>query len=343
MKWLACLMSSLLLMACSAQSESKDPKKASKGPRITGVAAVIAAPMTLRQSSLGMGTVLAAEQVEIKTEMAGRIAQIAFREGQKVAAGALLVKLDDSELQASRAKALAKLEYQKALWERRQRLQEKEALSQQELESGKADFESAQADLRLLDAQLSKTRITAPFAGVLGLRLVSPGAVVSNGQVLTTLVQRLPARLELTVNAWQSAYAVNGAKLEVSLGNGQSTEATVYAGEGVLNANSRSQKIRALLADAGDLVPGTAVEVSVPAQERKGIPIPPDALSGNAQGPLVYVYKAGKAMPVQVKVATRTPGYVLVSEGLSPGDTVLKVSALNMRAAQAVKITEITP
>lgn len=329
-----------LLVACSAEKKTAPAAGDGKKTRKAQVAAVIAKPMTLRQSTLGIGTVLPAEQVEIKTETAGRIAKIAFAEGQAVAKGALLVQLDDAELQANLAKAKAKLEYQRALFARRQKLLAGEALSQQDLESSQADLASAEADVQLLEAQLAKTRITAPFAGTLGLRQASPGAVVANGQILTTLMQRLPAKVEFSVTADQAIHVQNGALVQVRIAPSRLVPATVYASDGLLNTASRSLRVRAHLTEPGNLVPGSAAEVYISTQAQQGILVPPDALSGNEQGPLLYVLRGEKAHPVPVTVGTRTAESVQILKGLAQGDTVLCVGALNIRPEQTVNIVE---
>lgn len=337
----------LALFACSSEKQPAAASAPGKGKlgasRTPQVAAVVIHEVTERESSLGIGTILAAEQVELKTEMAGRVVQIAFREGAMVAKGAVLLRLDDSELQASRNKAQVKRDYQQSQLARKQKLVESGAATALEVETTQLDLASAEADLRLAEAQLLKTVVRAPFAGRLGLRNVSLGAYVSTGTTVTTLVQDLPARVEFALDGEKAALATPGAIVLVDDGKGKSWSARIEAREGSLESGTRALKVRARITGDPGLWPGSAVPVRLSGHALPGFLIPPDALSGNAAGPLVYVFRGGKAKSQPVRIGMRTATGVLLTDGVAVGDTVLCAGALNMRDGQAVSVTEIRP
>jgi len=346
MKTLGICLLFLGLVACGQKAGNGGAKPGAEGAgkrkdRKPAVAAYVVRPVSVQQSVLGVGTLLAAEQVDIKTEVTGRVASIDFREGQAVAAGARLVKLYDEELQANRAKAVAKRDYLQGALGRKVKQRELEALSQQELELAQSELAAAEADVRLLDAQLAKTEIRAPFAGELGLRLVSPGAVLSAGQSITTLIKRLPARVEFSVQSDRVSLVPVGARVQVALGPDRVVEARVVATAGLVDAASRNLRVRALLNEVGGLSPGSAVEVRIPRDAQAGFLVPPDALSGDAQGPVVYVSRGLKATAVPVTVGQRTADLVQIISGLQAGDTVLCAGAQMLRSGMAVNVAEM--
>lgn len=346
MKTLGICLLFLGLVACGQKAGNGGAKPGAEGAgkgkdRKPAVAAYVVRPVSMQQSVLGVGTLLAAEQVDIKTEVTGRVASIDFREGQAVAAGARLVKLYDEELQANRAKAVAKRDYLQGALGRKEKQRELEALSQQELELAQSELAAAEADVRLLDAQLAKTEIRAPFAGELGLRLVSPGAVLSAGQSITTLIKRLPARVEFSVQSDRISLVPVGARVLVALGPDRVVEARVVATAGLVDATSRNLRVRALLNEVGGLPPGSAVEVRIPTEAQTGFRVPPDALSGDAQGPVVYVSRGLKARAVPVQVGQRTADLVQILSGLQAGDTVLCAGAQMLRNGMAVNVSEM--
>jgi len=332
------------LVACSKQEASSSPSGSPAGKgreRKPAVAAYIAKPLTIRQSLLGVGTVLPAEQIDIKTEIAGRVIAIHFREGQPVSAGTLLLKLDDSELRAERSKAVAKVAYLRAVDDRKQAQLAKEAASRQEAELATAERAQAEAELALLDAKLTKTEIRAPFTGVLGLRQVSPGAVVSSGQVVTNLVQPRPAKVEFSVAGDWAPFSMPGQTVVVRLASGLETTARVIATDGALQTGNRSLKVRAALDQSQTPLPGSAAEVRISSAGMQGFLVPPDALSGNAQGPILFLHRSGKVIDVPVRLGVRTGNSVQILEGLAAGDTVLCMGAQPLRRGMSVQITEI--
>lgn len=338
----------LLVWACGGKKSETPPTSkggkptasAARGPqgRSVAVAAYVAQNQELQNTRLGVGTILAAELVEVRTETTGRIVRIAFREGQKVAAGTLLLKLDDSELQAQAKKLLARQEQLTAAVERKKRQHEIDALSTQDLEVAQAELAMATADYELNQVQIAKTEVRAPISGQLGLRSVSPGGFVSAGTLVTTVVQNNPAKVEFPVNVEQIPYTKIGDTVTVQW-SGQDFKARVEASEGYLQTSNRSMKVRARLLGKSDMMPGTAVNVLINMQNVSAIRIPPDALSGNAEGPIVYLYKNGKAQAQPITVGERTERYLHINSGVQAGDTVLCIGGKPVRQGVDVIIS----
>src|SRR5512139_3271076 len=135
-----------------------------------------------------VGTLRANESVTIRPEIAGRVVAIGFSEGQKVKKGATLITLDDSVNRAEVAEKAANRKISELAYERAKLLVEKKAASIEVKDRAEAQLEADDAALQLSRARLDKTRILAPFDGVIGLRAISVGDFVDVGQVLVTLV-----------------------------------------------------------------------------------------------------------------------------------------------------------
>lgn len=341
-KWILFCLALFGLVACKqGVPEDSGKKGPGKGDRALAVSAVIAHETGNQSQVRGLATVLPGEMVELKTEIAGKIAQVLFREGAFVEQGALLLKLGDSELQASAAKAKARYEYLQLSQTRKKQQFELQAISQQDLDLSNADLAAAKADLDLILAQLAKTELRAPFAGVLGLRRISEGAVIPSGQVISTLTQTHPVKLEFAVQGNQVDLVRIGAVVDF-VAQGVAGTAKIYASEGRLTEGTRSMLVRALVnGKNGNLVPGSTLAYSLTGKEQRGFMIPPDALAGNEKGAIVYRLQKGKASPVPVIVGARTAESIVITQGLQEGDTVLCVGASSVRPGMKVEILEL--
>jgi membrane fusion protein (multidrug efflux system) len=133
-------------------------------------------PTQLTERLATTGTVRANEEVEIVSEISGKISEIQFREGTSVAAGQLLLKIDDSELVADRQRALYRVELAERAEARQKQLLDDGVISSETYDVALGELNVLRAELQLIEAQLLKTEIRAPFSGIIGLRWVSPGS-----------------------------------------------------------------------------------------------------------------------------------------------------------------------
>lgn len=330
-----------ILSVFAISCNKEDVAKSKKGGRTPALSAVIIKTMEIPRSVRGLASVLPGEFVEIKSEISGRVQQLLFKEGRVVEKGALLVKLSDVELQANRAKAIAKVDLAQANYNRKQQQFELQSVSKQDLEQSAAELASAKADLAILDAQIAKTEIRAPFAGKVGFERTSTGAVISSGQVLTTLVQQQPWKLEFSIPNDYVTMAQVGAKLEFQTATGSGL-AEIYAIEGALDESTRSLPVRAhVVGKNNQLVPGTTVPFTLKGAPLQAMLVPPDALAGSAKGVVLYVYRGGKAIPQPVELGMRTAEQVQVLQGVKEGDTVLCVGAVAIRPNSKVDLLGI--
>ena len=170
----------------SSKQETGNRTTAPLGLQVKGM---VINPASLDNRIITSGTVIPDESVEISSEASGKITAIYFNEGKKVKKGDLLLTINDAELQAQ----LKRLQFQETLLverEFRQRiLLEKEAVSQEVYDKALADLNTNRAEIMMVEAQIAKTMVKAPFDGVIGLRLVSEGSYITPNMRIASLVK----------------------------------------------------------------------------------------------------------------------------------------------------------
>lgn len=304
------------------------------------VDAVVVSMQPLTQGLSLSGTLLAGEEVELRAETTGKLVEFYLDEGRSVTKGQLLARVNDSEIRARLEKLKSDLKLAQDDLERKQRLREINALSQQELDIALNRLDGIKADMRLAEAQIEKAEIRAPFDGRIGLRNVSPGSFIGANTVLATLIQDNPLRLEFSVPE-RYAYGVQiGKDVTFTLGHYPTEyKATIYATESVLDQQTRALRTRAKCVNPkGDLLPGSFARVSFSINGNiKTLLIPPHALVPVLGGQNVVLARNGKAAFVPVETGVRTATSVEIVSGIQPGDTLLISGLLQVRESMPVK------
>lgn len=314
------------------------------GGKALSVDALIITPSKLDNKLNVTGSVLPNESLELKSEVSGKITSIAFREGKQVKKGDLLVQTNDDEIEAQ----LEKQKYNRKLNEdnefRQRKLLEKDAISQEEYDNALNRLNTTSADILLLETQLAKTRIRAPFDGVIGLRFVSEGAYISPSTIIATLYNISPAKIEFAVPGRYSTQVSPGKKIRFSIESDMIVyEGEVYAIEPRIDPDTRTLKLRALADNRnGNLLPGQFVKVELILQSsNNAILIPTEAVIPEQNGKKVFIAKNGKAEEVYIETGIRTANSLEVTSGLHIGDTVLTTGILQLRAGMGVQIAKL--
>lgn len=287
-----------------------------------------------------IGTLRSDESTVISAEVAGRVAQIGFREGQPVKQGELLVLLDDEVAQAEYAQAEANLALAQSRYERSNRLQSAGFVSKEAREDAQNQLKLQEAALKLAQARLDKTRILAPFDGVIGLRNVSVGDFVTPGQAIAPLEAvstlkvdfRLPERHVADVDVNQRL------ELQVDARAGQLFEGVVYAISPLIEEGGRSVLVRAQVDNSeGLLRPGMFARVQLITAEADVIVVPEAAMSPSGQSQFVFRLKDGQAERIAVRIGERRAGLVEIVEGLDVGDLVVVAGLQRIRAGMPIR------
>jgi membrane fusion protein (multidrug efflux system) len=289
------------------------------------------------------GSVLADEEIELRSETSGRVIEINFREGRPVKKGDTLVKINDSELQAQLRQAQTRLKFLKNREFRAKELLAKKGISEEEYEQALNEFETQAAQIDYLQAQIEKTKIIAPFSGIIGLRHISEGAYIGPDRVVASLQKT--DRLKIEFDAPQRYINVikPGAKISFKTPlSSDSKTAEIYAVEPKITPATRSIAARAIFPNPGSgIIPGAYVEIELLAgRDDSALMIPTNALIPDISGEQVYLYKSGKVVPRNVKAGLRTESEVQLIEGVSPGDTVIVSGIIQLRPGSDVTIRE---
>lgn len=344
--WLASalILLAATLVAGSAQAqdkkeEAKPASRAAKGMPVEGVQVEV---RTLSQEITAVGTLHANESVVIATEIAGRVTEITFGEGQRTGAGQVLARLDSSILEAQRDQAQASLTLTRANRERAEILFKEEAISQRELEEASAKWKLDEATLRLAQAQLQKTTLKAPFDGVLGLRYVSLGEYVNPGQPIVTLNDTDPIKVEFSVPEVYSQKIYTGQVVQVAIDAApeRTFHGEVYAVDPTVDPQSRSLLVRAKVPNEdGTMRPGMFAQIRLVLEEKpNALMIPEEALLTRGQEKFVYKVVDGVVAEAVVKTGQRQRGLVEVTEGLLPGQTVITAGQIKVRPGMPVTL-----
>ena len=306
--------------------------------RVNGV---VVQPQEFANTLAVTGSMEANEQVEIRGQVAGLIQNISFQEGSSVKKGQVLVKIDDTELRAQLSQALTRQNLAAENARRARLLLEKEAISREELDVAVAELKSLQAQTQLIQAQLAKTTIRAPFSGRIGLRNVSAGGYLTPETVIANLVSTDPVKLTFSVPEKYANQVKNNTEITFTVaGSAEKYKATVYAIEPGIEAASRTLQLRARAANPnGELRPGSFANIVLPLTTIPGaLLVPTQAIVPVQDGKKVFVSENGKAKEVMVETSTRTEKDILITSGLKAGDTVLTTGIMTLKPSAPVKV-----
>jgi len=309
------------------------------------VEAIVVKPTSFDKKLVVTGTIRANESIEMKSEVSGKITGIYFTEGQAVDRGDLLIKIDDAELLAQ----FEKQKFNKKLNEdnefRQRKLLEKEAISQEEYDNALNRLNTTTADIQLLEAQLAKTTIRAPFNGFIGFRYVSEGAYISPSVVIATLYSLNPAKIEFSIPAKHASKVSVRSKIFFTIESDTTHfSGVVYAVEPQIDASTRTLKIRASTPNPkGKMLPGQFVTIQLVLEHlANSIMVPTEAVVPEQEGNKVYILENGKAKEAKVSAGERTERTLEILSGLNVGDTVLTTGILQLRKGLPVNVTRIT-
>ncbi|MGB5817422.1 MAG: efflux RND transporter periplasmic adaptor subunit [Thermoanaerobaculia bacterium] len=298
-------------------------------------------PGPLEELLITTGTVLANEQIDLVSEISGKVEEILFREGSVVEAGAVLVKLDTSTLSAERERARHRFELVQRQEARQQELLDEGLISEDEYESTLSQLNVLQAELLLSEVELEKAEIRAPFSGIIGLRAVSLGSYVSSQTRLTTLQDIDPVKVEFSVpEAYARDLAVGDPVRFRIKGLDDEFLGRVYALEPAIDLETRSLTLRATAPNPeGTLLPGAFAEVRVAVREvSEALSVPAIAVVPELGGKKIFVLEEGLAQPRVVETGIRTDTRVQITRGLEPGERVIVSNIPRLRAGIAVEV-----
>lgn len=307
----------------------RGPGGASGAP-VMQVVAVPAVRQAVTESLSLVGTVVANEQIEVKAESDGFVETIKFTEGQEIAAGDLLVTLDETRLQAALEEAQAALQLSRQTFDRARELLEARLVSQQEYDQAASRLAADEAAVAGRRRALEEARVYAPFKGVVGARMVSPGQLVNRSTTLTWIVDLDPVKVEFNVpeRFLSQVQPGQGIQVAVAAWPERRFEGSVFFVAPFVETATRTVLVKAELPNPDrKLKPGMFASLDLTLQVRdNAVVVPEAALSQILDGDraMIMTVEADETVAIKpVRVGLRLPGRVEILEGLSGNERVI--------------------
>ncbi|NML41030.1 efflux RND transporter periplasmic adaptor subunit [Chitinophaga sp. G-6-1-13] len=332
---LSLAVSASFLAACSNGKSA--PKKAAlaavPSPALP-VDIVLARVETLSQLESISGTTLPFREVTIRSEVPQRVLHVGFQDGAHVTEGQLLYKLNDAELQARLKQLSAELELAGLNEKRLADLLKTEAVKQQEYDEVATKLNMLKAQKELLQAELAKTAIHAPFSGNIGITKVVAGAYVTPNVELVSLQDQGKIKVNFAVPEKYLPLIRTGGTVHFTTGlSNEQYTAVISATEPGVDAGNRSMLVQAVAANPGGKLKGglsARIFFSTAGADAKGITIPTEALIPGGNGYAVFVKKNGAARMSPVAIGSRTETHAVITSGLQDGDSVIVSNILRL-------------
>lgn len=301
-----------------------------------------AGTIMLPQTITAVGSLRSDESVTLRPEVAGRITAILFQEGQRVTKGATLVRLDAAINLADVQQVRANLALAKSKYERAVDLSGRNFISSQARDEAKNNFEVAQAALALAEAKLAKTELTAPFSGIIGLRVVSVGDYVKEGADLVNLEAIDPIKVDFRVPETFMRDVQVGQAVVVALDAlpGKTYDGRIIALNPLVDAGGRALVIRAQVRNQNAVLrPGMFARVTlITRSEKEALVLPEEALVPQGTEQFVFRVADGKAVRAAVTTGQRRDSKVEILSGVNKGDMVVIAGQIRLRDGVSVRV-----
>jgi membrane fusion protein (multidrug efflux system) len=328
----------LLAVLIFSSCKNKSAKVREKPP--VQVDVIVAQKVHFQSTIEVNGEVLSQESVDLHPEINGRLTYLNIPDGASVKAGTVLARINDADL-------VAQLEQQRVQYDlaikTEQRLSELlkvNGINQADYDAAVSQVNSVNANIKVLNAQIDKSVVRAPFTGRLGLRVVSPGAYVTPQTLLGTLEKSDSIKIDFTVPEYYADLAKAGDSVSIQTNETDRYQSAVISAiEPQINTSSRNIKARARL-KGGNISPGTFVKVRLN-KEENGILVPSNALIPDATSNQVIVIRKNRGVFVNVVTGVRNADQVELSKGINTGDTIVINGVLFVRPNAKVKIRTV--
>ncbi len=329
-RYLLILVGLLGLFSCHRKAERRNSL-----PVIVDV--IVAKSVHFSSSVEVNGESLSQEMIELHPEISGRLIYLNIPDGALVKKGSVLAKINDADLQAQLEQQKVQSDLAIKTEQRLRDLLKVNGINQSDYDAALSQVNLINANIKVLNAQIDKTVVRAPFTGNIGLRMVSPGAYVTPQTLLGTLQQTDSIKIDFTVPEFYASLVHVGNSINIETNETDKKQiAVISAIEPQINVATRNIKARARI-KSGEINPGTFVKVLLNKDE-EGIVVPSNAIIPDARSNQVVVIKDRKAKFVNVETGIRNADAVELTRGVNQGDTIVVSGVLFVRPNSVVKI-----
>ncbi|MDR1415586.1 MAG: efflux RND transporter periplasmic adaptor subunit [Odoribacteraceae bacterium] len=277
--------------------------------------------------------------VELVSETVGKVVKVNFNDGDRVQKGALLLKVDDSDLQAQMSRSTYQKKLLEAKLERQRMLLDRESVSLESYEELETEYNILLADIELLQVKINRTEIRAPFDGQIGFRHVSDGSYVQQSTPIATLTDNSVLRIEfyLPEQYWNTlsvgkrvSFRARGVEEEIV--------AEIYSIDPQADAATRKVLVRGRYENQANLLAGLFLNGEISFSDEEFIMVPTEAVVPEMEGKRLWIARGGKATSVAIEIDSRDNRNVEVTSGVQVGDTVLITGLMQLREGAAVDV-----
>jgi membrane fusion protein (multidrug efflux system) len=300
-------------------------------------------PRTLAETITATGTVLANESVELRSEISGKVVEIGFEEGARVKKGDVLLKINDSELQAQLRQTLHRTELAKIRLDRQRQLLDQGGTAQDAFDSAANEAQVLEAEADLIRAQLEKTQILAPFSGMIGLRMVSEGSYLTPSAPIASLQDIDQLKIDFTVSERHMERLQVGTPITFTVADGiRQYTGEIYAIEPAIDRDTRMILLRARSGNtSGRLLPGAFADVEVVLEKiENALLVPTSAIVPGLNQRSLFVFEDGKAALRMVETGIRLDREIQITSGLEPDAVVITTGLLMLRDGTPVELLD---
>lgn len=311
------------------------PGGAGFGAQLPAVTVGVVEAATIEKRIDAVGSSRSAKSVMLIAEATGLVKDVRIKAGEKVAAGDLLLQIDDSEQRIALARLKAQYPIAKLNAERYADLLENDAASRLEAEAAFNAYKAIEAEMKAAEFSVSQRRIVAPFAGVVGLTSIEPGSYIRAGDVATTIDDLSSLIIEFTVPQESAGDVKIGQAVAAVLSGSQAARAAgvISAIDSRVDAVSRTLKVEASFSNAdGALLPGATYAVSTTHEGAPAFSAPGLAVQWDRAGAYVWKLSAdGAVSRSAVRILQRRDQIVVAEGDITVGDRVIVEGADRVR------------
>ncbi len=284
------------------------------------------------------GTLAPNEEVELRSEYSGRLVKLNLKEGTFVKKDELIAKIKDDDIVAQVKKVTIEQALANQIEARQKKLLEIEAISKEEYEISLNKVSTLKADKELLEVQLAKTEIRAPFSGRIGLKYISVGAYVTPNTLIATLVQTNPLKIDFSIPEKYLTKVKLGQEVSFEIdGTTSQFFSKIIAIDPRIDPALRTLKIRGITNNSsGKLLPGMFVKVKLNIGKESSLMIPSETIIPVLEGKMVYLMRNGLVEPIMIETGLRNEKMVQVLSGLSEGDLLITTALMTLKPGAKV-------